>query len=146
MTEIKLPPLPDIPAAICPWNHSEDVAKNLLQAYATAAIEADRQARGEPKGTVYWLNASPTVAWVGRPPDDGEHIYTAPQPQQISEGHKPTKLNIGVSATAEGAAICIMKPNADGTVTVIYSGTHPLGDSLGCAMLEAATQPTTENP
>lgn len=46
MTEpIKLPPLPDIPAAICPWDHSEGVVKNLLEAYATAAIEADRQAR-----------------------------------------------------------------------------------------------------
>ena len=96
MTEpIKLPPLPDIPAAICPWNHSEGVVKNLLEAYATAAIEADRQARGEP------------VAWTT--PDGREPIsdavkesrldlyeknytvplYTAPQPQQIPEGYKP---------------------------------------------------------
>lgn len=45
MTEpIKLPPLPDIPAAICPWDHSEGVVKNLLEAYARAAIEADRKA------------------------------------------------------------------------------------------------------
>lgn len=43
--DIKLPQLPDIPAAICPWNHSERVVKNLLEAYATAAIEADRQSR-----------------------------------------------------------------------------------------------------
>ena len=41
--DIKLPQLPDIPAAICPWEHSKGVVKNMLEAYATAAIEADRK-------------------------------------------------------------------------------------------------------
>lgn len=43
MNNIKLPPLPDIPADICYWDHSEGVIIKLLQAYATAAIEADHK-------------------------------------------------------------------------------------------------------
>lgn len=43
------------------------------------------------------------------------------------------ELRIGVSATDQGATICIMQPHADGTITVVYTETHPLGDSLGRA-------------
>ena len=48
--DIELPPLPkgDIAADTCPvmWVHSNE----QLQEYARAAIEADRQRRGEPEG------------------------------------------------------------------------------------------------
>ena len=95
MTEpIKLPPLPDIPAAICPWDHSEGVVKNLLEAYATAAIEADRQARGDPVGWEYlysgdWIRTTEpeTHKKMGR---EVRPLYAAPQPQQIPEGYKQT--------------------------------------------------------
>ncbi|WP_343499208.1 hypothetical protein [Achromobacter denitrificans] len=46
-----------------------------------------------------------------------------------------TELRIGVSATDQGATICIMRPHTDGTITVIYTETHPLGDSVGRAAL-----------
>ncbi|MNU91092.1 hypothetical protein D3C71_809730 [compost metagenome] len=45
------------------------------------------------------------------------------------------ELRIGVSATDQGATICIMQPRTDGTITVAYTETHPLGDSLGRAVL-----------
>ncbi|AZS78808.1 hypothetical protein ELS24_10350 [Achromobacter spanius] len=45
------------------------------------------------------------------------------------------ELRIGVSATDQGATICIMQPHTDGTITVVYTETHPLGDSLGRAVL-----------
>lgn len=44
-------------------------------------------------------------------------------------------IRIGVSATGQGAAICIMQPHADGSITTIYSEMHPLGDSMGRAAL-----------
>lgn len=45
------------------------------------------------------------------------------------------ELSIGVSVTEQGAAVCLMQPNADGSTTVIYSETHPTGDSIGHAVL-----------
>lgn len=45
---------------------------------------------------------------------------------------------IGVSATGQGATICIMQPHADGSTTTIYSEMHPLGDSMGRASLASA--------
>lgn len=125
--------MPEVLAALKATGQNVSLVQDL-----EAAIEADRQRRGEPvKYCTHPIcrGAGTTCTGVC------SERFAAPQPQQIPEGYKPTKLNIGVSVTAEGAAICIMKPNADGTVTVIYSGTHPLGDSLGCAMLEAAPQP-----
>ena len=47
-------------------------------------------------------------------------------------------IRIGVSATSQGAAICIMQPHADGSTTTIYSEMHPLGDSMGNAALVSA--------
>lgn len=47
-------------------------------------------------------------------------------------------IRIGVSATRQGAAICIMQPHADGSTTTIYSEMHPLGDSMGHAALASA--------
>lgn len=44
MTEIKLPPLPSPGEVMSKWAYDEQD----MQAYARAAIEADRQARGEP--------------------------------------------------------------------------------------------------
>ena len=42
-------------------------------------------------------------------------------------------IRIGVSASGQGATICIMQPYADGSTTTIYSEMHPLGDSMGRA-------------
>jgi len=47
------------------------------------------------------------------------------------------QLVIGVAAP-QGATISIMQPHADGTTTVIYGGTHPVGDSMGRAVVAAA--------
>lgn len=44
-------------------------------------------------------------------------------------------IRIGVSATGQGATVCVMRQHADGTATVIYSDAHPLGDSAGRAAL-----------
>lgn len=44
-------------------------------------------------------------------------------------------IRIGVSATGQGATVCVMQQHADGTATVIYSEPHPLGDSVGRAAL-----------
>lgn len=48
------------------------------------------------------------------------------------------EITIGVAATEQGATICLMQPHVDGTATVIYSETHPIGDSLGRAALASA--------
>ncbi|MCV6799331.1 hypothetical protein OII53_24820 [Achromobacter ruhlandii] len=47
-------------------------------------------------------------------------------------------IRIGVSATGQGATVCVMQQHADGTATVIYSEPHPLGDSVGRAALANA--------
>ena len=47
-------------------------------------------------------------------------------------------IRIGVSASGQGATICIMQPYADGSTTTIYSEMHPLGDSMGRATLVGA--------
>ncbi|CUJ01663.1 hypothetical protein [Achromobacter aegrifaciens] len=49
------------------------------------------------------------------------------------------ELRIGVSATAQGATVCIMQPHSDGSMTTIYSETHTIGDSVGRAALASAT-------
>jgi len=48
------------------------------------------------------------------------------------------EVQIGVSVTAQGATVCLMQPHADGSATVIYSETHPIGDSAGRAALASA--------
>ncbi|CAB3812128.1 hypothetical protein LMG1860_00433 [Achromobacter denitrificans] len=48
------------------------------------------------------------------------------------------EIHVGVSATGRDATICIMQPHADGSITTIYSATHPLGDSMGRAALASA--------
>ncbi|MNV15615.1 hypothetical protein D3C71_1063460 [compost metagenome] len=53
------------------------------------------------------------------------------------------EIHVGVSATGRDATICIMQPHADGSITTIYSATHPLGDSMGRAALASA--PVTGN-
>ena len=55
-------------------------------------------------------------------------------------------IRIGVSASGQGATICIMQPYADGSTTTIYSEMHPLGDSMGRATWwapESANAPKT---
>jgi len=47
------------------------------------------------------------------------------------------RLVIGVAAPA-GAIVSIMQPHADGTITAIYGGTHPAGDSMGRAVVAPA--------
>ncbi len=42
-------------------------------------------------------------------------------------------LELGVSAAAHGTTIVIMQPHTDGSVTTIYSGTHPMGDTVSFA-------------
>ncbi|MPT39033.1 MAG: hypothetical protein E2603_11140 [Achromobacter sp.] len=54
------------------------------------------------------------------------------QPARVAE------IRIGVSATGQGATVCIMQPHADGSTTTIYSEMHPLGDSMGRAALAIA--------
>jgi len=53
-------------------------------------------------------------------------------------GEPVAEICIGVSTTGQEATICIMQPHNDGTTTVIYSQTHPLGDSMGRASLASA--------
>ncbi len=48
------------------------------------------------------------------------------------------EVQIGVSVTEQGATVCLMQPHANGSATVIYSNTHPPGDSLGRAALASA--------
>jgi hypothetical protein len=60
-----------------------------------------------------------------------EGFQVARQPSAAASA----ELRIGVSATEHGATVCIMQPHADGSATVIYSATHPTGDSMGSAAL-----------
>ncbi|MPS27597.1 MAG: hypothetical protein E2576_11190 [Alcaligenaceae bacterium] len=47
------------------------------------------------------------------------------------------QLTIGIAATDRGATISIMQQRADGALTILYSGTHPLGDSMARATVKA---------
>jgi len=51
-------------------------------------------------------------------------------------------LQLGVSATEQGATICLMQSHHDGSVTVIHSGTYRLGDSTAHVCL--APSPSVE--
>ncbi|MGE8691487.1 MAG: hypothetical protein ACN6PJ_30370 [Achromobacter sp.] len=78
--------------------------------------------------------------WIGR--TGGENGVTL----LMYEAHKAlvklrapvAEIHVGVSATGRDATICIMQPHADGSITTIYSATHPLGDSMGRAALASA--------
>ncbi|MGE8691587.1 MAG: hypothetical protein ACN6PJ_30875 [Achromobacter sp.] len=78
--------------------------------------------------------------WIGR--NGGENGVTL----LMYEAHKVlsklrapvAEIHVGVSATGRDATICIMQPHADGSITTIYSATHPLGDSMGRAALASA--------
>lgn len=50
-------------------------------------------------------------------------------------------LHIGISAHTEGGALSIMRPNIDGSTTVIYTGLFPLGDSYARASLNPPIKP-----
>ena len=110
MNEIKLPPLPEPPFKA--WMTNAD-ANAYGEQCALAAIEADRQARGEP---VAWMTEDGRVATsetkeTSMPKVAQESfkipLYTAPQPQQIPEGFKlvpiePTEEMLKASAKSGG--------------------------------------------
>ena len=52
----------------------------------------------------------------------------------------PASLQLGVAATKDGATVCLIQPHADGSMTVIHSGTHPIGDTGATVQLAAAPQ------
>lgn len=89
--DIELPPLPypyDTPAY--------RTVGAVIQEYALAGIEADRQARGEPIGEVlaFPMGGKPqthsTLAGLENPQPVGMLVYAAPQPPQNPEGYKPS--------------------------------------------------------
>ena len=105
--KINLPPLPDLPSYPAEVFDretnvvSETVVEQLMRDYARVAIEADRQARGNP---VAWLRNErggyggkavfdPMVILGSPPPIKTVNgatyspVFDAPQPQQIPEPH-----------------------------------------------------------
>lgn len=108
---IKLPPL--LPCVKSCGQKYEGYSSAEVLEYATAAIEADRQARGEP---VAWFEQGASGEWFlvysHNPNAVTVPLYTAPQPQQIPKGYKlvpiePTEemLEAGLKALLDGGGI-----------------------------------------
>jgi len=97
--DIELPPLPDLPAYSSEVFDrevkvvSETMAEQLMHDYARAAVEADRQRRGEPvawryKTSTGW-HATTDAAKALRVADHHaiEPLYSAPQPPEPTNKH-----------------------------------------------------------
>lgn len=97
MNEIKLPPWPEdtyIDAACCFSSYCRVVSVAAAEAYTRAAIEADRQARGEP------------VAWTLLCADLQSHITTLRAYQAWRTGDDNRSLfEAGIAPTQISAAL-----------------------------------------
>lgn len=132
MTEIKLPPLTGTLADL-PERHKE-VIEAYGKACATAAIEADRQARGEP---VEASEAYDTIdSFLRNNLDDDDYalyssalddVYTAQQPPQLPAGYKL----VPIEPTEEMLFAC----QDAGSIS-----NHQRGKRIYKAMLEAAPE------
>lgn len=72
-------------------------------------------------------------------------IWNAGARPRASVGREASpELHIGMSNNDQGVHINIMQKHADGSVTVIFSGKCPEGDSFGYATLAAAVTPADD--
>lgn len=55
----------------------------------------------------------------------------------IARPSPAVRLCVGVSVTDHGATIVMMQPHADGSATLVYSETHPLGDTSSILAFDA---------
>lgn len=152
MSEITLPPLPD---DLIAQRMTETEVRSLLKRYgkqcATAAIEADRQRRGEPVAyldlgvggymdvgtdlTDEQLAALPKgrhmLGIIGTYGVDG-YMEVAPQPPQIPAGYKLVPIEPTIEQTFLGVAEWNISEDPEEEVERIYK-----------AMLEAAPEVKT---
>lgn len=74
------------------------------------------------------------VACEGKP--SGDNVPCAVCGAPAAQGDERADLQIGVAvAVKEGVTVCILQRHEDRSTTVIYSKTHPFGDSVGHAAL-----------
>lgn len=149
MNEIKLPPLP------YPQIPGNDYTAKDMHDYARAAIEADRQARGEPvyafrrKGLADF--ATCTKERFDELSDnqlfDTRIFYTTPQPPQIPEGYRLQPLSefdamMDTRTIPEGYKLMPIEPTLSmiAAARLHHEGEAYLPVSLYKAMLEAAPE------
>jgi hypothetical protein len=127
--------------------HPDDIAVDRFAAAMKAKMAASRA-----KGRGGWDD--PAVCTVeslqsmllghlakGDPVDVGNFammLWNRAAPVTAAAAGGELHIGVAVGQDHDGATIVIQQPLADGTVAVIYTGTHPKGESVGRAAIAAS--------